>query len=81
MAGIWARTDDTRGVWKAPANEVVRGALDVETNITKGEQDLLNPIGINCIRPFGAAASASGAPARCRRTPTGATSTSAVCST
>ncbi len=53
LAGIWARTDDTRGVWKAPANEVVRGALDVELNITKAEQGLLNPIGINCIRPFG----------------------------
>jgi phage tail sheath protein FI len=53
MAGIWARTDDTRGVWKAPANEIVRGALDVEVNITKAEQGLLNPIGINCIRPFG----------------------------
>jgi uncharacterized protein len=53
MAGIWARTDDTRGVWKAPANEVIRGALDVEMNITKAEQGLLNPIGINCIRPFG----------------------------
>jgi phage tail sheath protein FI len=53
MAGIWARTDDTRGVWKAPANEVVRGALDVEMNITKAEQGLLNPIGVNCIRPFG----------------------------
>jgi phage tail sheath protein FI len=53
LAGIWARTDDTRGVWKAPANEVVRGALDVELNITKPEQGLLNPIGINCIRPFG----------------------------
>jgi len=53
LAGIWARTDDTRGVWKAPANEVVRGALDVEVAITKAEQGLLNPIGINCIRPFG----------------------------
>ena len=53
MAGIWARNDDTRGVWKAPANEIVRGALDVEVNITKAEQGLLNPIGINCIRPFG----------------------------
>jgi uncharacterized protein len=53
MAGIWARTDDTRGVWKAPANEVIRGALDVEMNITKAEQGTLNPIGINCIRPFG----------------------------
>ena len=53
LAGIWARNDDTRGVWKAPANEIVRGALDVELPITKGEQGLLNPIGINCIRPFG----------------------------
>lgn len=53
MAGIWARTDDTRGVWKAPANEVIRGALDVELGITKTEQGLLNPIGVNCIRPFG----------------------------
>lgn len=53
VAGIWARTDETRGVWKAPANEVVRGALDVELNITKAEQGLLNPIGVNCIRPFG----------------------------
>jgi phage tail sheath protein FI len=53
MAGLWAQTDDTRGVWKAPANVVVRGALDVELPITKTEQGLLNPIGINCIRPFG----------------------------
>ncbi|MCC6437417.1 MAG: phage tail sheath family protein [Acidimicrobiales bacterium] len=53
MAGIWARNDDTRGVWKAPANEIVRGALDVEMPITKAEQGHLNPIGINCIRPFG----------------------------
>lgn len=53
LAGIWSRNDETRGVWKAPANEVVRGALNVELNITKAEQGLLNPIGINCIRPFG----------------------------
>jgi phage tail sheath protein FI len=53
LAGIWARTDDTRGVWKAPANEVVRGALSVEIDITKAEQGLLNPDGINCIRAFG----------------------------
>ncbi|MGH9187370.1 MAG: phage tail sheath family protein [Acidimicrobiales bacterium] len=53
VAGIWARNDDTRGVWKAPANEVVRGALNVELPITQAEQGLLNPIGINCIRPFG----------------------------
>ena len=53
MAGIWSRNDETRGVWKAPANEIVGGALDVERKITKLEQGLLNPIGINCIRPFG----------------------------
>ncbi|MGH9040734.1 MAG: phage tail sheath family protein [Acidimicrobiia bacterium] len=53
MAGIWARNDATRGVWKAPANEVVRGALDVEMKLTKDEQGILNPIGVNCIRPFG----------------------------
>lgn len=37
---------------KAPANEVVRGAVDLELQITRGEQDLLNPIGVNCIRAF-----------------------------
>ncbi len=52
IAGIWARNDATRGVHKAPANEVVGGALDVEFQITKGEQDGLNPAGINCIRAF-----------------------------
>jgi phage tail sheath protein FI len=52
IAGIYARSDAERGVHKAPANEVVRGALEVVTPITKGEQDLLNPIGVNCIRAF-----------------------------
>jgi phage tail sheath protein FI len=52
MAGIWARSDDTRGVHKAPANEVVRGAITLELQITKGEHDQLNPSGINCIRAF-----------------------------
>jgi phage tail sheath protein FI len=52
MAGIWGRNDDTRGVHKAPANEVVRGAIDLQLNITKNEHDLLNPQGINCIRSF-----------------------------
>ncbi|MFJ4205647.1 phage tail sheath subtilisin-like domain-containing protein [Streptomyces sviceus] len=52
VAGIWARNDSERGVHKAPANEVVRGAVDLETQITRGEQDLLNPIGVNCIRAF-----------------------------
>ena len=52
MAGIWARNDSERGVHKAPANEVIRGALDAAAPITKGEQDTLNPIGVNCIRAF-----------------------------
>ncbi|GGS37618.1 phage tail sheath family protein [Actinokineospora fastidiosa] len=52
MAGIWARNDSQRGVHKAPANEVVRGAVTLELNITKGEHDLLNPIAVNCIRSF-----------------------------
>ena len=52
IAGIWGRNDDTRGVHKAPANEVVRGAIDLEINITRNEHDLLNPEGINCIRAF-----------------------------
>ena len=52
MAGIYARSDSERGVHKAPANEQVRFCIDVETNVTRGEQDLLNPVGINCIRSF-----------------------------
>jgi len=52
VAGIWSRSDDTRGVHKAPANEVVRGALALELQITKAEHDLLNPVGINCLRSF-----------------------------
>jgi uncharacterized protein len=52
IAGIYARNDETRGVHKAPANEVIRGALGLEVQITKGEHDELNPIGINAIRAF-----------------------------
>ncbi|GAA1304650.1 phage tail sheath family protein [Saccharothrix xinjiangensis] len=52
VAGVWARTDGTRGVHKAPANEVVRGAVALETQLTKAEQELLNPIGVNCVRSF-----------------------------
>lgn len=52
MAGVYARVDGERGVHKAPANELVRGALGLKYNITKGEQDILNPKGINCIRSF-----------------------------
>jgi phage tail sheath protein FI len=52
LAGIWARNDDTRGVHKAPANEVIRGAISLELQVTKGEHDQLNPQGINVIRAF-----------------------------
>lgn len=52
VAGLWARNDEARGVHKAPANEVLRGALDLGIQITKGEQEQLNPAGINCIRSF-----------------------------
>ncbi len=52
VAGVWARSDNTRGVHKAPANEVVQGATGLAYNCTKGEQDVLNPNGVNCIRAF-----------------------------
>jgi phage tail sheath protein FI len=52
IAGVWARSDETRGVHKAPANEVVRGAVALQTQVTKGEHDLLNPAGVNCVRVF-----------------------------
>jgi Bacteriophage tail sheath protein len=52
VAGVWARTDETRGVHKAPANEVIRGVIDLESGLTRGEHDQLNPAGINCIRSF-----------------------------
>jgi phage tail sheath protein FI len=52
VAGIYARSDIERGVHKAPANEVVRGAMDLEFQITKQEQGILNPIGVNVIRAF-----------------------------
>ncbi len=52
VAGIYARTDQETGVHGAPANEVVRGAQGLQVNLTKGEQDILNPKGVNCIREF-----------------------------
>lgn len=52
LAGIYARVDNTRGVWKAPANESVFNATGLKTNFTTGEQDLLNPRGVLLIRQF-----------------------------
>jgi phage tail sheath protein FI len=54
LAGIWARTDQLRGVHKAPANEPVRGVVDLTYRVTRAEQDMLNPKGVNCIRYFAA---------------------------
>lgn len=50
LAGVYSRVDSERGVHKAPANELVRGALGLKYNVSRGEQDLLNPKGINAIR-------------------------------
>ncbi|MCS7477109.1 phage tail sheath family protein [Umezawaea endophytica] len=52
VAGVWARNDDTRGVHKAPANEVVRGVVGLRSGLTRGEHDTLNPVGVNCVRSF-----------------------------
>jgi uncharacterized protein len=52
IVGVYNRSDAERGVHKAPANEVVSNAVGVEFPISKGEQDVLNPIGVNCIRAF-----------------------------
>lgn len=50
IAGIWARSDNNRGVFKAPANEPVLGAVDVQFRLSDADQDKLNPAGINLIR-------------------------------
>jgi phage tail sheath protein FI len=52
VSGIYARSDGERGVHKAPANEVVLGALGVRYRVSKILQKTLNPKGVNCIRPF-----------------------------
>jgi phage tail sheath protein FI len=52
VAGIYARNDIEKGVHKAPANEIVRLAISFEVLINKGQQDVLNPEGINCFRFF-----------------------------
>ena len=52
MMGIYARSDNERGVHKAPANEVVRGCTGLSCPYNQAEQDVLNPIGVNLIRAF-----------------------------
>ena len=50
VCGVYARSDVQRGVWKAPANETVTGAIGLQRDVRFGEQEVLNPLGINCIR-------------------------------
>lgn len=52
VTGIYARNDINRAVYKAPANEVVNGAIGFEQTLNKAQQDVLNPEGINCFRFF-----------------------------
>jgi phage tail sheath protein FI len=52
VLGVYARSDTERGVFKAPANEVVRGALNIKFDINDNTQDVLNPLGVNAIRRF-----------------------------
>jgi phage tail sheath protein FI len=54
IAGLMARTDSTRGVWKAPAGTEadLRGVLDLEVNLTDLENGVLNKLGVNCLRKF-----------------------------
>jgi len=52
MMGVWARIDETRGVYKSPANEVPGGVIGLGYDTNFREQELLNPLGINCIRSF-----------------------------
>jgi hypothetical protein len=52
VAGVWCRVDGTRGVHKAPANEVILGANGLGFQITQAEQGQLNKVGINCVRSF-----------------------------
>lgn len=52
IIGIYARSDNTRGVHKAPANETVSNCTGLSVNYNVGEQDVLNPKGVNLIRSF-----------------------------
>jgi uncharacterized protein len=61
LAGVYARSDAERGVHKAPANEVLRGALGVRYPVSKILQASLNPRGVNCIRAFDGTVKAYGA--------------------
>lgn len=54
IAGLYARTDALRGVWKAPAGTeaTLIGPVGLSYSVTDAEQDILNPVGVNCLRAF-----------------------------
>jgi phage tail sheath protein FI len=54
IAGVMARTDAQRGVWKAPAglDATINGVQGLEVNLSDAENGTLNPIGVNCLRSF-----------------------------
>jgi uncharacterized protein len=52
VAGVYTRSDQERGIHKAPANEPLEGVLDLESHLTSEDQDFLNPKRVNCIRSF-----------------------------
>ncbi|HEX6375036.1 MAG TPA: phage tail sheath subtilisin-like domain-containing protein [Allosphingosinicella sp.] len=52
VCGLYAKTDAISGVWKAPANEIVAGAVGVEHELGRSEQERLNPRGVNVVRRF-----------------------------
>jgi phage tail sheath protein FI len=52
MIGIYARSDTERGVHKAPANEIIRGANDLQVKVVKEQHDILNPRNVNVLRNF-----------------------------
>jgi phage tail sheath protein FI len=52
IAGIYARTDASSGVYEAPANEILEGVIDLENRLGNAEQERLNPVGVNCLRVF-----------------------------
>ncbi len=61
IAGIYSRTDEERGVHKAPANVIVRGVTGVKYYVGRPRQKLLNPQGVNCIRDLNGAITVWGA--------------------
>lgn len=54
MAGVYARTDSSRGVWKTPAGieAGLNGVPELDTKLTDAQNGTLNPLGINCLRTF-----------------------------